>query len=92
MTSTDSYNRLHRSGWSIGSTAFDGPAGLTWVVSGSNGENRIRYRGGFSRRLHNLPGLIAWPIPFLLWWIVVTSTRSDSIDIVRSPDHARLEK
>jgi hypothetical protein len=34
---------LHRSGWSIGSTAFATPAtGLVWVVSGRNGENVIR--------------------------------------------------
>jgi hypothetical protein len=34
--------RLNRAGWSIGDTAFDGPIGRLWVVSGSNGENLIR--------------------------------------------------
>jgi hypothetical protein len=37
--------RLHRSGWSVGETAFSGPHGSTWVVFGSNGENLIRATG-----------------------------------------------
>jgi hypothetical protein len=37
---------LHRSGWSIGSTAFVTiGVGLMWVVSGHNGENLFRTEG-----------------------------------------------
>ena len=38
--------RLHRAGWSVGSTAFyvEG-GGLAWLVSGVNGENVIHGRG-----------------------------------------------
>jgi hypothetical protein len=38
---------FHRvSGWSIGDVAFhDGAGGLSWLVSGSNGENLIRAEG-----------------------------------------------
>jgi hypothetical protein len=39
-------NALHRAGWSIGDTAFDYPdRGRVWVVSGTNGENRIVAEG-----------------------------------------------
>jgi hypothetical protein len=42
----DALGSLHRSGWSIGSTAFATTAGgRVWVVSGSNRENRIRADG-----------------------------------------------
>jgi hypothetical protein len=42
----DSYKRLHRSGWSMGSTAFAGPTGHTWLlVYGRNGENQVRAEG-----------------------------------------------
>jgi hypothetical protein len=37
--------RLRRAGWSVGDTAFSGPRGTTWVVSGSSGENFIRAMG-----------------------------------------------
>jgi hypothetical protein len=37
--------RLRQAGWSVGETAFSGPGGTTWVVSGSNGENLIRASG-----------------------------------------------
>jgi hypothetical protein len=37
--------RLHRAGWSIGSTAFAGLGGRVWCVSGTNGENRIVAEG-----------------------------------------------
>jgi len=38
--------RLNRAGWSIGDVAFhDGAGGLTWIVSGSNGENLVRAEG-----------------------------------------------
>jgi hypothetical protein len=43
--SDESFERLHRSGWSIGDTAFRVAASLVWVVTGSNGENRIRAEG-----------------------------------------------
>jgi hypothetical protein len=33
----ESRDRLHRAGWSVGEAAF-GPA---WVVTGTNGENRL---------------------------------------------------
>ena len=37
----ESRDRLHRAGWSVGEAAF-GPA---WVVSGTNGENRLHATG-----------------------------------------------
>lgn len=38
--------RLHSAGWSVGDVAaHDGVGGLTWLVSGSNGENLIRAEG-----------------------------------------------
>lgn len=36
---------LNRAGWSVGDAAFDDSAGRTWVVSGTNGENRIVAEG-----------------------------------------------
>jgi hypothetical protein len=44
-SSDDPLALLHRSGWSIGDTAFHGSDGLVWVVTGSNGENLIRAEG-----------------------------------------------
>lgn len=43
----DAVDQLHRAGWNIGSAAFTDRAGegLAWIVSGSNGENRIRAEG-----------------------------------------------
>jgi hypothetical protein len=42
----EAFGRLHRAGWSIGSTAFATDAGgVVWVVSGVNGENAIRAEG-----------------------------------------------
>jgi hypothetical protein len=41
----ESFARLHRVGWSIGETAFGSDHSLVWIVSGSNGENRIEARG-----------------------------------------------
>jgi hypothetical protein len=39
-------HELHRSGWTIGHAAFVGRAAeRVWVVTGSNGENRIRAEG-----------------------------------------------
>ena len=40
--SDESVDNLHRAGWSIGDIAFHGPAGVVWLVWGSNGENLIR--------------------------------------------------
>ena len=37
--------RLKRAGWSVGDTAFAGTKGITWLVSGINGENLIRAWG-----------------------------------------------
>lgn len=39
------YDRLRRSGWTIGDTAFARPPGVAWCVSGQNGENLIRAEG-----------------------------------------------
>ncbi|MDE2104703.1 MAG: hypothetical protein KGL39_46130 [Patescibacteria group bacterium] len=36
---------LNRAGWSIGHTAFAVLSGLVWLVSGTNGENRIAAEG-----------------------------------------------
>jgi hypothetical protein len=44
-SSDDSHGQLHRSGWTIGDTALHGATGLVWVVTGTNGENRIRAEG-----------------------------------------------
>ena len=41
----ESFDRLHRAGWSIGETAFGPDHSLVWIVSGSNGENRVKARG-----------------------------------------------
>ncbi len=38
----ESFARLHRAGWSIGETA----GAAVWVVTGTNGENRIHAEGG----------------------------------------------
>jgi hypothetical protein len=44
-SSDDYFVLLHRSGWTIGDTAFRGGGNLVWLVTGSNGENRIRAEG-----------------------------------------------
>jgi hypothetical protein len=41
----ESRDRLHRAGWSVGETAVGPDHALLWVVSGTNGENRIEGRG-----------------------------------------------
>jgi hypothetical protein len=43
--SDTAYRRLHRSGWTIGDTAFSRPPGVAWCVYGRNGENIIRAAG-----------------------------------------------
>lgn len=44
-------DQLHAGGWNVGDTAFfdveDG--GQVWVVTGTNGENRIRAEGATRR-------------------------------------------
>jgi hypothetical protein len=37
----ESLDRLHRAGWSLGDTAFGPDHVLVWVVTGTNGENRV---------------------------------------------------
>jgi hypothetical protein len=44
-SSDDPLALLHRSGWSIGDTAFQVGDVLVWLVTGSNGENMIRAEG-----------------------------------------------
>jgi hypothetical protein len=42
----DLLDQLRRAGWSIGGVAFhDGVGGLVWLVSATNGENRVVARG-----------------------------------------------
>jgi hypothetical protein len=41
----ESFDRLHRAGWSIGETAIGTDHALVWLVSGTNGENRIEAHG-----------------------------------------------
>jgi hypothetical protein len=38
-------DRLHRAGWSIGETAISSDHALVWLITGTNGENRIEARG-----------------------------------------------
>jgi hypothetical protein len=37
--------RLHAGGWSIGDAACSGLGGIRYIVTGSNGESRIRAGG-----------------------------------------------
>lgn len=39
---------LYRAEWSVGSAAFVGPAGLVWIVTGTNGENRLHATGAMA--------------------------------------------
>jgi hypothetical protein len=51
MPATDAEfrDRIHRAVWTIGDTAFHATDGrLVWVVSGRNGENKIRVEGAMS--------------------------------------------
>jgi hypothetical protein len=43
--SDDSFARLHAAGWTVGDVAVHGHSGVVWLVTGSNGENRIEARG-----------------------------------------------
>jgi hypothetical protein len=38
----ESFARLYRAGWSVADVAVQGPSGLRWLVTGTNGENCIR--------------------------------------------------
>jgi hypothetical protein len=43
MTRTDRlFLLLHEAGWSIGDTAFVGKEGISWLVFGTHGDQRIR--------------------------------------------------
>jgi hypothetical protein len=44
--SDDSFARLHAAGWTVGHVAVHSTSGLVWIVSGTNGENRVEGRGG----------------------------------------------
>jgi hypothetical protein len=44
-TVDESYNRLHRSGWSIGDARILTAEGLVWSVNGSNRENSLSGQG-----------------------------------------------
>jgi hypothetical protein len=37
--------RLHAAGWTFGDVAVHGESGLVWIVTGTNGKNRIEARG-----------------------------------------------
>ena len=39
---------LHKAGWSIGNTAFEGKEGFTWLVYGTNGDHMIQANKGQS--------------------------------------------
>ena len=44
-SSDESFARLQRAGWTVGDVTVRTANGLRWVVSGTNGENRIEARG-----------------------------------------------
>lgn len=44
-SSDQSFHRLHRAGWTVGDMAAHTDAGQVWIVTGTNGENRIEARG-----------------------------------------------
>ena len=44
-SSDESFARLHQAGWSAGEVAVHTPAGIAWLVTGTNGENAIEARG-----------------------------------------------
>jgi len=45
----ESFARLHASGWSAGDVRLPTPAGLLWLVTATNGENRIDARPHLGR-------------------------------------------
>ena len=44
-TVDESFDRLHRAGWSVGDVRVLTAEGPAWLVSGKNGENEVRARG-----------------------------------------------
>ena len=44
-SSDESFSRLQRAGWTVGDVAVHGPEDIHWLVTGTNGENRIEARG-----------------------------------------------
>jgi hypothetical protein len=44
-SSDDSFIRLQRAGWTVGDAAVHTVDAVLWMVSGTNGENRIEARG-----------------------------------------------
>jgi hypothetical protein len=68
----ESFIRLHRAGWSIGDTVIGPDHALVWIVSGTNGENRIEAHGRcqaeawYRARLQaEAVGMLARPTSFL---------------------------
>lgn len=51
-------DRLHRAGWSIGETAIGPDQAMVWLITGTNGENRIEARG---RSQAEAVGMLARP-------------------------------
>jgi hypothetical protein len=59
--SEESVVRLHRAGWTVTSTEFQGWNGPVWIVSGYNGENQV---------------LTASPSRDEAWWMACVQARS----------------
>jgi hypothetical protein len=57
----ESLLRLHRAGWSVVCTRFEGADGPVWIVSGYNGENQV---------------LTAAPTRDEAWWQACLQARS----------------
>jgi hypothetical protein len=57
----ESLLRLHRAGWSVNCTEFEGRDGPVWIVSGYNGENQV---------------LTAAPTLEEAWWLACVQARS----------------
>ena len=43
--SDESFGRLQRAGWNVGDVAVHGADDIRWLVTGTNGENRIEAKG-----------------------------------------------
>jgi len=43
--SDESFQRLHKTGWTVGDVAAHTDTGQVWFVTGTNGENQIEARG-----------------------------------------------
>jgi hypothetical protein len=41
-TVDESLDRLHRAGWSVGDAGFGPDHALTWLATGTNGENAVK--------------------------------------------------